>query len=445
MTRSTKIASFLDDKLRPFSAQSNIRAIPFIGDGFKEVQRKALWGIFSRGENSNTDSVERIAAYSCSVTDYHHGSVSMEESIVKMAQRFPGTNNLPVLKDDGQFGSRKNFDSSASRYIKTAIDPNFRKVFLKDDDCIIEQLHNGDLEIEPKFFIPCIPLILCNGADGIGTGHATDILQYNPKDIQQAIKKILNGENVAKHSLTPWFGEAFTGTVKKDATTGQVEIVGKWEFYKKNRSNFLKITELPVGTQGDNYKKMLDKMESEGVILDYDNLSDKNGFEFIIKVTPETVEMPTDKLVKMFKLVSKTTENFTVWNPDGKIVRYDCAEDLLVDWIAWRLDQYTIRFTKQIEILSRDLDWANQKKKWIQLYLADPLFFRDNENSEILQLMTKNGLTRTDDLLSIPMRSLTKAKIEELEKQIVGIEKEIVRIKSLDEVSVMLQDLKPFK
>jgi hypothetical protein len=43
------------------------------------------------------------------------------------------------------------------------------------------------------------------------------------------------------------------------------------------------------------------------------------------------------------------------------------------------------------------------------------------------------------------MRSLTKAKIEELEKQIVGIEKEIVRIKSLDEVSVMLQDLKPFK
>ena len=77
----------------------------------------------------------------------------------------------------------------------------------------------------------------------------------------------------------------FTGTVKKDATTGQVEIIGKWEFYKKNRSNFLKITELPVGTQGDNYKKMLDKMESEGVILDYDNLSDKNGFEFIIKVT----------------------------------------------------------------------------------------------------------------------------------------------------------------
>jgi hypothetical protein len=59
--------------------------------------------------------------------------------------------------------------------------------------------------------------------------------------------------------------------------------------------------------------------------------------------------------------------------------------------------------------------------------------------------MSKNGLTRTDDLLSIPMRSLTKAKIEELEKQIVGIEKEIVRIKSLDEVSVMLQDLKPFK
>jgi len=46
MARSTKIASFLDDKLRPFSAQSNIRAIPFIGDGSKKFNVKH-YGEFS--------------------------------------------------------------------------------------------------------------------------------------------------------------------------------------------------------------------------------------------------------------------------------------------------------------------------------------------------------------------------------------------------------------
>ena len=445
MARSSKISVFLDNKLRPFSAHSNVRAIPFIGDGMKQVQRKALWGILSRGENSESDSVERIAAYCCSVTDYHHGAVSMEEAIVKMAQRFAGSNNFPVLKDDGQFGSRKNFTSSASRYIKTAIDTNFRKVYLKEDDCVMEQLHNGDLAVEPKFFVPCMPLILCNGADGIGTGHATEILQYNPKDIFTAIKTILNGGNVPKHSLVPWFGDSFTGKVVKDSSTGQVSVTGKWEFFKKNRGNFLRITELPNGTQGDNYKEMLDEMEREGVILDYDNLSDEDGFEFIIKVTPETLELPEPKLIKMFKLSTKTTENFTVWNPDGKIVRYECAEDLLVDWIAWRLDQYAIRFQRQLEILTVDLDWAKQKRRWIELYLSDPLFFRDNENEQIIALMKSNNLTRCDDLLSIPMRSLTKAKINELDKQIIKIEAEIERIKGLDEVSVMLDDIKPFK
>jgi hypothetical protein len=52
--------------------------------------------------------------------------------------------------------------------------------------------------------------------------------------------------------------------------------------------------------------------------------------------------------------------------------------------------------------------------------------------------MKANGLVRIDDLFSIPMRSLTKAKIEELQKQINRIEVEIARIKSLDEVQVMI-------
>lgn len=440
--RSMNITNFLNDKLRPYSSQSNVRGIPFIGDGFKEVQRKALWGIITRGENKDADSVERIAAYACSVTDYHHGANSMEDAIAKMAQRFPGSNNLPVLEDNGQFGNRKNFKPSASRYIKTKLDENFRKVFSKDDDCLIEQLNNGDIEIEPKFFIPLVPLILINGGDGIGTGHACEILQYRPSDVTTAIKTILNGEDLPKNSLVPWFGNEFKGKVTKDPVTGQVEHYGVWNFSKKGKSHFLTITELPIGSQGDNYKKLLDELEFDGVILDYDNLSDKTGFEYIIKVPAEMVEWPESKIIKTFKLVGRTTENFTVWGPDGKLIRYDCAEDLLMDWVAWRLDQYLNRFQTQIRNLTQEKVRSEEKKKWIALYLANVTFFRDNENEQIVQFMKANGLVEIDYLLSIPMRALTKSKIVELGEQISQIQNKIDFISGLDEISVMLAETK---
>ena len=53
---------FFNDSLRLYSAHSNVRGIPFIGDGFKEAQRKALWGMLDRGENAGLITVERVSA-----------------------------------------------------------------------------------------------------------------------------------------------------------------------------------------------------------------------------------------------------------------------------------------------------------------------------------------------------------------------------------------------
>lgn len=62
---------FFNDYLRLYSAHSNVRGIPFIGDGFKEAQRKALWGMLDRGENAGLISVERVSAScaACFVSD----------------------------------------------------------------------------------------------------------------------------------------------------------------------------------------------------------------------------------------------------------------------------------------------------------------------------------------------------------------------------------------
>ena len=53
-----------------------------------------------------------------------------------------------------------------------------------------------DLLIEPERYYPIIPMVLINGTKGIGTGWSTDIPQYNPIDIINMMKKLLNNEEL---------------------------------------------------------------------------------------------------------------------------------------------------------------------------------------------------------------------------------------------------------
>jgi DNA topoisomerase-2 len=174
-------SEFIDTKLRLYSAHSNVRGIPFIGDGFKESHRKAAWGMLSRGENADKDTVERISAAAASVTDYKHGVGSLEGTIVGMAQSFAGSNNIPLFEAHGQFGNRLNKKPSASRYIKTKLSPMFRQLFKKEDDLIFERKISDGMAVEPKYFTPILPLVLVNGAEGMGTGHACYIMSYDFK------------------------------------------------------------------------------------------------------------------------------------------------------------------------------------------------------------------------------------------------------------------------
>ena len=442
--RKISTGDYLDTSLRPFSSQSNVRGIPFIGDGFKESQRKALWGILQRGENAAEDTVERIAAAACAVTDYHHGANSMEGTIANMVQTFPGSNNMTFLSEEGQFGSRKNHTPSQARYLTTALNSEFRKLFEKEDDIILEQIVSNNMKVEPKFFIPKLPLILINGADGMGTGHSTYVMAYNPKDIKRDILRVLNGEELVRGALVPWF-RGYAGTITRNPANKQVSIEGVFKVEKKGRNTFMTITELPIGIQGDAYKKFLDGLEEKEIIVDYDNLSDKNGFEFIIKLSKETAEKTEEELKKLFKIVSRNTENLTVWNGEGKLFRYDHTEDLLMDWIVWRLEQYDNRISTLIQKTKNDISWANERYRWIQTYLQNVDFFKNSSDVEINKFMTDEKFTRIDDLLSMPMRSLTKQRMEKLKLEVDTLQRELDALQSTSSIDLMTKEVKALK
>ena len=159
----------------------------------------------------------QLAAYVSEKTSYHHGEVSLADTIVKLAHDYVGSNNMNYLEPCGQFGTRLmgGKDASQTRYIFTRLTPDARKLFDPRDDPVLNYLQDDGKSIEPEYFVPVIPTVLINGTEGIGTGFSTNIPPFNPRDIIDNMKRALAGESIKK--MKPWF-KGFKGTLTEGET-----------------------------------------------------------------------------------------------------------------------------------------------------------------------------------------------------------------------------------
>jgi DNA topoisomerase II len=117
--------------------------------------------------------VAQLGAYVAEHTAYHHGEQSLYETVIKLAQDFVGANNINILSPEGQFGTRYNGgkDAASPRYIFTKIPSITRTIFHQADNAVLTYLDDEGISIEPEWYMPILPMLLVNGASGIGTGE----------------------------------------------------------------------------------------------------------------------------------------------------------------------------------------------------------------------------------------------------------------------------------
>ena len=437
MSKALPLAKFMNSAFKEFSLYDNVRSIPSICDGFKNSQRKAVYGMLIRGENAGEIQIERVAAQIAAATDYHHGTGSMEGTLVGLANDYTGTNNMNLLVPSGQFGSRLTKESAAGRYIFTKLHENFRRLFKKEDDLILDHhVVNGD-KIEPRNFVPLLPIVLLNGAQGTGTGHACVILNYNPNDVKQAVLDTLAGKKVKP--LVPWY-RGFTGTIARNEA--QTVITGKLQVVN---TTTIKITELPVGVYLDTYKATLEKLVDSGFIKDYEDNSTEAGFDFVVNCPRSTTMLEEDVLYTKFKLISRDTENLTLWDTNGVLKRYENVESIIAEFVEWRLGKYEERRQKLITLTKEEIEWLSEKIRFINFYLKNHQKFRNTAKKELIELLLENKFERYSELLSMPIWALTKEKIEELEASLQDAKDRLAALEA-DTASKMYQrELKEFK
>jgi DNA topoisomerase-2 len=177
---SVSYTDFINKELIHFSKYDCERSIPNLMDGLKISLRKILYSAFKKNLTSEI-KVAQFSGYVSEQSGYHHGEASLNAAIVGMAQDFVGSNNINLLLPNGQFGTRLQGgkDSASERYIFTQLSPLTRLIYRKEDDPILEYLEDDGFPVEPRFYVPIIPMILVNGGKGIGTGFSTDILSYD--------------------------------------------------------------------------------------------------------------------------------------------------------------------------------------------------------------------------------------------------------------------------
>ena len=188
---------FVNKELILFSMADNIRSIPSVVDGLKPGQRKVLFTCFKRNLKKDVKVVELAGSIS-GMTAYQHGDTSLHGTIVGLAQTFVGSNNINCLEPSGNFGSRLQggSDCASARYIYTRLSPFARKVFNAADEPLLTYNTDDEHTIEPEVYVPVVPLLLINGADGIGTGWSSNIPNYNPEDVVENLKLLMDGQPV---------------------------------------------------------------------------------------------------------------------------------------------------------------------------------------------------------------------------------------------------------
>ena len=409
------ITDFFKNDFCDYSAYDNYRKIACFVDGLKPSARKVIHTVL---ENKDKHPV-KVSQYQSLIsqkTNYIHGEQSLFGVIVGLAQDFVGSNNIPLLKREGNFGSRLIQEPSAGRYIYTCQEPILDKIFNPMDNAVlVGQEFEGDV-IEPRFFVPCIPLILVNGSRGISTGFSQLILPRNIEDIVRYIKNSLEGKGTRTKMLPHFNG--FKGTVVQ-MSENSFEIRGVVEVVN---TSTIRITELPPEFDLATYVDHLNKLEDAGEIVSYSDLSNDDVFRFDVKMERKRLAELTaepDRLNDMFKLTRKITENYTVLDDNLKIRTFDSAFDLLDAYIDIRKEFYRKRKEHHMKVFRDDLLLLISRYEFINGVVTDKIKVSKVAHDDIIKQLEKNkNIIRKDGsyeyLLQMPIHSLTKEKLTSL-------------------------------
>ncbi|KAH9600822.1 C-terminal associated domain of TOPRIM [Trypanosoma melophagium] len=444
--KNLTLPEFVHKEMVHFALAGNARALAHAVDGLKPSQRKILWAVMRRSGNESA-KVAQLSGYISEVSAFHHGEVSLQETIIKMAQNFTGGNNINLLLPEGQFGSRQQIgnDHAAARYIFTRLSDIARVLFPSEDEPLLDYVVEEGQTVEPTHYVPVLPLLLCNGSVGIGFGFASNIPPFHPLDVSAAVRCMIHGEGAraVARRLVPW-AVGFQGDVRRDVEGGFVA-VGRYDYHRGGR---VRVTELPWTLSVEAFREHISRLAANDVVHRIADYSGANHIDIDLEV--EEGAMTTyAECERELALTQRIYINGTVFSPNGTLTPLEGDLAPILQWhYDRRLELYKKRRQRNLSLLEAELARLKSTLKFVQHFRTGKIDFVNATDETLGKTCHKLGMIRVDNgydyVLRKPITYFTKTSLEKLMKQIEDTEGRIEKLRKTTPVRIWLDELDRF-
>lgn len=373
------------------------RAIPYLEDGLKPVQRRILYTLW---RNQSKGLMKVSSATGLVLTLHPHGPASIESSIVNLAQDFAFSNNYPLIDKKGYFGERMETTAAASRYIECKLG-KVADILLFDDLNQVEMVPNYDEKVnEPSHLLPKLPIMLLNGAEGIGTGFSSVIPSFSHKEI---VKSMISYIETGKTKKLKPYVRYYSGAIEIDKSGRFV-----YEMTFEEKGGKIYITELPRGYDAPKLYRYLGKYIEKDVIKDFTDSSVENKIE--VELLFKRGKTPSfEELVNKMKASSAQTPNYTLISERGVKI-FNKPEEIVEVFTNRRIQVVKRRY----ELLAIDCENRLKQNNEIIRFIKQK-HYQQAEKKEnrkgFVDYLKKQKFTYADYLADMAIYRMTKEEV----------------------------------
>jgi len=346
------------------------RALPFIGDGLKPVQRRIVYAMSELGLSAASKPKKSARTVGDVIGKYHpHGDSACYEALVLMAQPF--SYRYPLIEGQGNFGSTDDPKSfAAMRYTESKLTPIAEVLLGELGQGTVDWVPNFDGTLEEPSWMPArLPHLLLNGTTGIAVGMATDVPPHNLNEIVSACVRLLDDPDATVADLCehvrgpdyPTSAEIITPAADLRAMyeTGNGSVRARATWQKEGTGNFV-VTALPYQVSPSKVIEQIAAQMRAKKLPWLEDIRDESDHANPVRVVlvPRSNRVDAEQLMgHLFAttdLEKSYRVNLNVIGLDGK-PSVKNLRTLLDEWLAFRTDTVVRRLKHRQEKVERRL------------------------------------------------------------------------------------------
>ncbi|MBP2850331.1 DNA topoisomerase IV subunit A [Dickeya oryzae] len=403
------------------------RALPFIGDGLKPVQRRIVYAMSELGLSASAKFKKSARTVGDVLGKYHpHGDSACYEAMVLMAQPF--SYRYPLVDGQGNWGAPDDPKSfAAMRYTESRLS-KYAEVLLGElGQGTVDYVPNFDGTLqEPKMLPARLPNILLNGTTGIAVGMATDIPPHNVREVAAASMALIDEPDTPLEALLryvqgpdfPTEAEIITprDEIRKmyESGRGSVRMRAVW----KKEDGSVVITALPHQVSGARVLEQIASQMRAKKLPMIDDLRDESDHENPTRLVlvPRSNRIDLDQVMNHLFATTDLEKsyriNMNMIGLDGRPAVKGLRE-ILTEWLAFRRDTVRRRLNYRLDKVLKRLHIL-EGLLIAFLNIDEVIHIIRNEDEPKPVLMAKFGLsdTQAEAILELKLRHL--AKLEEM-------------------------------